>query len=305
MITADMIDFIKSDLVNFGVGILFFIIITLALIFRKIRFIVLPLLTCGICITTILGFLSWVDWRLTVISSNFILLLLIITLALTIHLIVRYRELLSSQPSASQHELVRQTVLSMAKPCLYTVLTTIVAFTSLMVSNIRPVIDFGWMMTIGISLALVIAFIVIPAGMMILGKSVDSGITDNSYAITEKFSSFTEVFGKVVILSALFLAGLSIYGIKHLEVENRFIDYFRSDTEIYMGMETIDTALGGTTPLDIIIQAPEPIALSDQEIEETLPRGDINEDEFEDDYDLEDDYFDFESDLIGLSLIHI
>lgn len=300
MITADMIEFIKSDLVNFGVGILFFIIITLALIFRKIRFIVLPLLTCGICITTILGFLSWVDWRLTVISSNFILLLLIITLALTIHLIVRYRELLSSQPSASQHELVRQTVLSMAKPCLYTVLTTIVAFTSLMVSNIRPVIDFGWMMTIGISLALVIAFIVIPAGMMILGKSVDSGITDNSYAITEKFSSFTEVFGKVVILSALFLAGLSIYGIKHLEVENRFIDYFRSDTEIYMGMETIDTALGGTTPLDIIIQAPEPIELSDQEIEETLPRGDINDDEFEDDYDLEDDYFDFESDLIGI-----
>jgi predicted RND superfamily exporter protein len=119
--------------------------------------------------------------------------------------------------------------------------------------------------------------------MMILGKSVDSGITDNSFAITEKFSSFTEVFGKVVILSALFLAGLSIYGIKHLEVENRFIDYFRSDTEIYMGMETIDTALGGTTPLDIIIQAPEPIELSDQEIEETLPRGDINDDEFEDD----------------------
>ena len=301
MITADMVDFIKSDLVNFGVGILFFIIITLALIFRKIRFIVLPLLTCGICITTILGFLSWVDWRLTVISSNFILLLLIITLALTIHLIVRYRELLSSQPSASQHELVRYTVLSMAKPCLYTVLTTIVAFTSLMVSNIRPVIDFGWMMTIGISLALVVAFIVIPAGMMILGKSADSGITDNSYAITGKFSSFTEVFGKVVILSALFLAGLSIYGIKHLEVENRFIDYFRSDTEIYMGMETIDTALGGTTPLDIIIQAPELIELSEPKIEGTLSGGDLNDYEFEEDYDLEDDYFDIESDLIGIS----
>ena len=138
MITADMIDFIKSDLVNFGVGILSFIIITLALIFREIRFIVLPLLTCGICITTILGFLSWVDWRLTVISSNFILLLLIITLALTIHLIVRYRELLSSQPSASQHELVRQTVLSMAKPCLYTVLTTIVAFTLSLIHISEP-----------------------------------------------------------------------------------------------------------------------------------------------------------------------
>ena len=296
MITADMIDFIKSDLLNFGVGILFFIIITLAVIFQKIRFIVLPLLTCGMCIITILGFLSWIDWRLTVISSNFVLLLLIITLALTIHLIVRYRELLCSQPSASQYELVKKTVLSMAKPCLYTVLTTIVAFTSLLVSNIRPVIDFGWMMTIGIILALIIAFVVLPAGMIILGKSVDSGITDKSSAITEKFASFTEAFGKFVILTAFFLAGLSVYGIKHLEVENRFIDYFKSDTEIYMGMETIDTALGGTTPLDIIIQAPKSMELSEQEIEKTLSEGHNNDDDygFEDDYDLGDDYFDTE-----------
>ena len=99
----------------------------------------------------ILGFLSWIDWRLTVISSNFVSLLLIITLALTMHLIVRYRELYRTQPDADQEQLVIATVTSMAKPCLYTVLTTIVAFMSLVVSNIRPVIDFGWMMTMGIS----------------------------------------------------------------------------------------------------------------------------------------------------------
>ena len=141
MITADMIDFIRSDLIVFGAGILLFIIITLTVIFRQLRFVVLPLATCVLCLVTILGFLSWIDWRLTVISSNFVLLLLIITLALTIHLIVRYRELLSANPEKDQYQLVNATVMSMAKPCLYTVLTTIVAFTSLVVSNIRPVID--------------------------------------------------------------------------------------------------------------------------------------------------------------------
>ena len=295
MITADMITFIKSDLTVFGAGILVFIIATLALIFRQIRFVVLPLITCTLCLVIILGFLSWIDWRLTVISSNFVLLLLIITLALTIHLIVRYRELQSNNPESNQHELVSQTVISMAKPCLYTVLTTIVAFTSLVVSDIRPVIDFGWMMTMGISLALVIAFIIIPAGMVLLGKGSHTSLKDNSSAFTAKFAWLTEHYGTLILLTALSLAALSAYGISKLEVENRFIDYFRSDTEIYRGMETIDTALGGTTPLDIIIQAPvfdEPAINDVEEFEST-------DDDYslDDDYAFEDEYGDMEEEL--------
>ena len=294
MITADMIDFIRSDLTVFGAGILLFIIITLTLIFRQIRFVVLPLVTCVLCLVTILGFLSWVDWRLTVISSNFVLLLLIITLALTIHLIVRYRELLSFNPDEDQYQLVSETVRSMAKPCFYTVLTTIVAFTSLVVSNIRPVIDFGWMMTIGIALALVIAFIIIPAGMLLLGKGPISDVQDNSSAITSKFAWFTEHYGTAVLLIAVGLAALSAYGINKLEVENRFIDYFRSDTEIYQGMQIIDTALGGTTPLDIIIQAPtfEEIILVDLPGEQNADDYGIEED---DDYGFEDEYGDIDT----------
>jgi predicted RND superfamily exporter protein len=256
MITADMVDFIKSDLATFGIGILIFVIVTLAVIFRQLRWVVLPLSTCAICLIIILGFLSWIDWRLTVISSNFVALLLIITLALTMHLIVRYRELHRGQPDATQEQLVTATVISMAKPCLYTVLTTMVAFLSLVVSNIRPVIDFGWMMTMGISLALVIAFIIIPAGMMLLGKGKNSGGNDNSAAVTSVFSNFTERHGGAVLLIALGLGVLSVIGITRLEVENRFIDYFRSNTEIYQGMEIIDASLGGTTPMDIILQAP-------------------------------------------------
>jgi predicted RND superfamily exporter protein len=295
MITADMVDFIKSDLLVFGGGILLFIVATLALIFRQIRWVVLPLVTCAVCLTIILGFLSWIDWRLTVISSNFVSLLLIITLALTIHLIVRYRELHSQQPDASQYQLVSETVASMAKPCLYTVLTTIVAFMSLVVSNIRPVIDFGWMMTMGISLALVVAFIVIPAGMMLFGKGKNPGDTDNSAAITSRFAVFTEKNGNLVLLIATALTALSIYGISRLEVENRFIDYFRADTEIYQGMEIIDTSMGGTTPLDIILQAPTFAAVEVDSFEDSADDeyGYDEADEYgEDDGFSDDDYGD-------------
>ena len=289
MITADMIDFIKSDLVVFGTGILIFIIFTLAVIFRQLRFVVLPLVTCALCIVSILGFLSWIDWRLTVISSNFVLLLLIITLALTIHLIVRYRELHAESPDKDVYLLVSDVVKSMAKPCFYTVLTTIVAFTSLVVSNIRPVIDFGWMMTMGISLALVITFIVIPAGILLLGNSKKTSSADKSSAITAVFAHFTQRYGTAVLLIAAGLCVVSLVGISKLQVENRFIDYFRADTEIYQGMQTIDTALGGTTPMDIILQAPTFAA-----VEQTTG---IDIDDDYDDYDFDDELVDEEYDF--------
>lgn len=271
MITADMIDFIRSDLQLFGVGIIVFIIVTLAIIFRQLRWIVLPLSVCVLTLVMMLGWLSWIDWRLTVISSNFVALLLITTLALTIHLIVRYRELLRADSSLEQRELVRTTVISMARPCLYTVLTTAVAFVSLVVSNIRPVIDFGWMMTIGLALALVLAFIVIPAGMMLWGKGPSTSSADNSAKLTAVFSRLTERHGNLILLCALLLACVAAYGVSQLKVENRFIDYFKPHTEIYQGLSIIDAKLGGTTPLDIILDAPVyadiPLVLGQQHLQ--------------------------------------
>ena len=284
MITADMIDFIRSDLLVFGSGILVFIVLTMAAIFRRWRWIILPLATCTVTLVSMLGFLAWIDWRLTVISSNFVSLLLIITLALTIHLVVRYRELHRANSDWDQLQLVSTTVGSMALPCLYTVLTTIVAFASLVVSDIRPVIDFGWMMTIGIALALLLTFVVMPAGMMLLPREADIDDSDNSASVTLRFARFTEKRGNWVLLISVLLAALAGLGISQLQVENRFIDYFRSDTEIYRGMEVIDSALGGTTPLDIVIQAPSFAQITaDDESEDPFGEDPFGEDPFGED----------------------
>jgi predicted RND superfamily exporter protein len=259
MIAADSIDFIRHDLRVFGLGVLCILVTIFALAFRKPRWVVLPMLTCTAAGLAMVGFLGLVDWPVTVVSSNFISLMLIITLSLTIHLIIRYRELCAANPSADQYSLVRATIRKMAIPCFYTAITTMVAFGSLLFSGIRPVIDFGWMMAIGIAVAFLLSFILFPATLMFL-KPVPPTTTAShrlTAAITRFFATLIERHGKAVTGAFILIVILSIAGITRLTVENRFIDYYKPSTEIYRGMELIDHKLGGTTPLDVILDAPE------------------------------------------------
>ncbi len=260
MITSDMLTYIKSDLVVFGAVLVAFIILVLALIFRQWRFIILPLATCLISVALMLGWLSWIDWRLTVISSNFVALLLIMAFAFTIYVVVRYREIHAQHPEWEQADLVMATARAMVEPCLFSALTTIVAFMSLVMSGIRPVIDFGWMMTIGLTVAFILSFVIVPAGLMLLPKGEPKDRGDKSAKLTLPFSRIAEFHGGKVIVVTLLASLISIYGLSKLEVENRFIDYFHADSEIYKGLSVIDKQLGGTATLEIIIDAPKVVA---------------------------------------------
>jgi predicted RND superfamily exporter protein len=280
MIVADSIDFIRHDLITFGAGVLCFLILLLAVSFRKLRWILLPMLICVITGLIMVGWLGFVDWPVTVVSSNFISLLLIITLSLTIHLIVRYRELHAGKPDAGQLELVRETVRTKFGSCFYTALTTIVAFGSLLFSGIRPVIDFGWMMAVGITLAFILSFTLFPAILMLLKPGEPARLRDITGAITRFFAWLIRRFGGPVLSAFALVMILGVIGITMLTVENRFIDYFKDDTEIYRGMELIDRTLGGTTPLDVIIDAPpvpeivEEDFAADAFMEDFIPEGD-------------------------------
>ena len=171
MIADDMITFIKNDLIVFGVGVFLFLVGMLTIIFRHVRWVILPLLSCFYAGLLMIGLLGLVGWNVTVISSNFISLMLIITMSMNVHLIVRYRQLRNDFPEQSQYELVLNTACKMVWPCFYTALTTIMAFSSLVVSGIKPVIDFGWMMTIGLSVTFLTSFILFPALLMLLPRS--------------------------------------------------------------------------------------------------------------------------------------
>ena len=255
MIVSDSIDFIRHDLMTFGVGVLCFLVVILAVAFRKPRWVILPMLACGAAGVVMVGFLGLVDWPVTVVSSNFMSLLLILTLSLAIHLVVRYRELHEESPDADQEELVREMVRAKTVPCLYTAITTIVAFGSLLFSGIRPVIDFGWMMATGIVAAFLLVFTLMPAALMFLKPGKPHQRADITDRITHFFAGQINARGPGILAAVGIFALLSAAGMSLLSVENRFIDYFKESTEIYRGMEIIDRELGGTTPLDVIIDA--------------------------------------------------
>ncbi len=255
MIVSDMIDFIRHDLLIFGVGVMLFLVTMLATVFRSLRWVILPMLCCFSAVLIMFGYLGLVQWRVTVVSSNFTSLLLIITLSLTVHLVVRYHELHAERPGADQRALVLETMRSKALPSLYTALTTIVAFASLLVSEIRPVIDFGWMMAIGVSVSFLLSFVLFPSGLMLFKPKSFIPRRDLTGALTRSFARLIETHGNLTLWFFFVIAVLSSIGISRLTVENRFIDHFHKTTEIYQGMELIDRQLGGTTPLDVILDA--------------------------------------------------
>ena len=257
MIADDMMSFIKSDILVFGIGVLVFIVTTLWFVFKKIVWIIVPISSCFFSVVIMMGLLGLLGWKVTVISSNFIALMLILTMAMNIHMSTRFLQLRKEKPNLNKNEIILLTTNKMFWPILYTVLTTICAFLSLIVSEIKPIIDFGWMMTIGLIVSFIVTFSLLP--------TLISFVSDLSVNVNEnKNSTFTNLLGKIsinnksiifIISSVIFV--VSIYGISRLEVENSFINYFSKNTEIYKGMKLIDEKLGGTTPLEVIIKFPK------------------------------------------------
>jgi len=256
MIADDMMTFIKSDIIVFGLGVLLFIIATLWFVFRELIWIIVPICSCLFSVVIMMGLLGILGWKVTVISSNFIALMLILTMAMNIHMSTRFLQLRKDYPVKNNFEIISLTTNKMFWPILYTVFTTVFAFLSLIFSGIKPIIDFGWMMTLGLITSFIITFTLLPT-------LLNFAPTKNMYLKKEQDSKITNFLGLLSLNNKNIIFGLtgiiiilSIIGISKLEVENSFINYFNKNTEIYKGMKLIDEELGGTTPLEVILKFP-------------------------------------------------
>ena len=257
MIADDMMSYIKSDIIVFGIGVFIFIIFTLWFIFRNIKWVIMPLLGCATSVIVMIGLLGFIGWKVTVISSNFIALMLILNMAMNIHVTVRYLQLRKEFPNIQKQQAVLEASKKMMLPILYTVLTTICAFLSLIFSGIKPIIDFGWMMTLGLIVSLIITFLLLPSLINIFSTENEINVKDTEKSIITSFFSTVAKKNSFFIFSITFIIILaSVIGITKLEVENSFINYFDKETEIYKGMKKIDEELGGTTPLNVILKFP-------------------------------------------------
>ena len=257
MIANDMMSFIKKDILVFGIGVFTFIILTLWLIFKNFKWVIMPLLGCATSVIIMVGLLGLIGWKVTVISSNFIALMLILNMAMNIHLSVRFLQLKKEQPNLDNREAIFAATKKMIWPILYTVLTTVCAFLSLIFSGIKPIIDFGWMMTLGLIVSLFVTFTLIPSLLSIFSSNNEINIkqTEKSF-ITSMLANFAKKSRILLFGSTSLIVITSMIGIAKLEVENSFINYFNKETEIYKGMKKIDDDLGGTTPLNIILKFP-------------------------------------------------
>jgi predicted RND superfamily exporter protein len=298
MIADDMMTFIKSDIVVFGLGVLLFIVVTLWFVFKKLIWIIVPISSCLFSVVIMMGLLGILGWKVTVISSNFIALMLILTMAMNIHMSTRFLQLRKDHPNKNNLEIISLTTNKMFWPILYTVLTTVFAFLSLIFSGIKPIIDFGWMMTFGLITSFIITFTLLPT-------LLNFAPTKNISLKKEQESKITNFLGSISINSKNIIFGftgvviiLSVIGISKLEVENSFINYFNKNTEIYKGMKLIDEELGGTTPLEVILKFPN--TESEKKITE--------DDEFEDwgdEEDVDDEKYWFTKDKIDkISSVH-
>ena len=254
MIADDMMTFIKKDVFVFGIGVLLFIVTTLWFIFRKITWIIIPLSSCFFSVLIMIGLLGLIGWKVTVISSNFIALMLILTMAMNIHMSTRFLQLKKNNPNLKNSELIFSTTKKMFWPIIYTVLTTICAFLSLIFSDIKPVIDFGWMMTLGLITSFIVTFTLLPTLLNLLPTEKTDVKEQQNSIITNYLGKFSIKYKPFIFLITLIVVVLSVVGIGRLEVENSFINYFSKNTEIYKGMKLIDNKLGGTTPLDVILK---------------------------------------------------
>ena len=280
MIADDMMTFIKNDIVVFGLGVLFFIIATLWFVFRKLIWIIIPISSCFFSVVIMMGFLGLLGWKVTVISSNFIALMLILTMAMNIHMSTRFLQLTKQFPKLKKSKIILMTTGKMLWPILYTVLTTICAFLSLIFSEIKPIIDFGWMMTFGLITSFLVTFTLLPTLLNFVNdaniffvKNTDSKIT--GFFRDKSIHNKNVIFGITSIIIVL-----SVFGISKLEVENSFINYFDKNTEIYKGMKLIDEKLGGTTPLEVIIKFPKKEEKKKNEDEDDWGEEDENDEKY-------------------------
>ncbi len=281
MIADDMMSFIKSDIIIFGIGVFIFIVFTLWYIFKNIKWVVMPLLGCSTSVIIMLGLLGLIGWKVTVISSNFIALMLILNMAMNIHVTVRFLQLRKEFPMLSKNEAVLESSRKMMLPILYTVLTTICAFLSLVFSGIKPIIDFGLMMTIGLIVSLFVTFLLLPSLLSNFSSENEIKIKDTEKSlITSLFATIAKKNNYLIFATTAIIFIASIIGIAKLEVENSFINYFDKETEIYKGMKKIDENLGGTTPLNIILKFPvkKNKKIEDDEFSEWEEETESNED---------------------------
>jgi len=252
VLAKHLVDIISNDLVVFGSAISLLICVLLFVMFRDFRWVLIPMLCCFCSVLITMGLFGFLGFKTTVISSNFIALQLILTLALVVHLIVQYQHLARDCPELAHADLLERTVALKTTPCLFAGITTSVGFASLLFSNIQPIISFGWMMIVAMGTSIAVSLVLFPGVLMLFRNVLPHHKGKLATVIVEFFHRVTAKHTWPVLVGSVFLLVFSLTGLNKLNVENSFLNYFRADTQVRQELVFIDQEFGGSTALDIV-----------------------------------------------------
>ncbi len=281
MISSDVISYVKNDILTFSLIVLLIIILILFIIFKRVKWVFAILFTSISAVYLSIGLAGFINFEITAVSANFLSLMFVLSISMNVHIMNNYLQ---------RDIKIIENFKMMFWPCFYTFLTTIVAFVSLIISDIKPVIDFGIIMIIALLIVLISSFVILPLIVSFFSKEEKSYSLNLSFL--KSFYPFAYKNSKYILGLNILIFFISLYGITNLNVENSFIKYFKKNTEIYKGMYLIDNELGGTTPLDVILKFKN----DDQIIDATIKAEEDDDLEIEDDFFL-DDLFEEENNI--------
>lgn len=256
IINVNMVEHVQSDMKSFGIAAAGMFVLGFTVVFRKVRWTVLPILTCLLPVILILGSMVLLEKRITVITSNMPVLLFILMLPYTVYFVERYRERRALRPDEEPAVTSAESAKDIWIPCLYSATTTMAGTASLLTSGISPVRTFGLMMSIGMAVGLMTAFLFLPSAVRPL-----RALPGKEAPQQGPMASLAHVALRipvVVVILSLALLVVAIWGTTKLNVETKVIDYFQKKSEVYAGLEYIDVRMGGTTPLEIMLRSDAP-----------------------------------------------
>ena len=256
LVASDMVRYIRHDMLLFGLAVLALIAAALYGFFRELRWVFIPLGTSAVTVWLTMGVMAAVNLPVTAVSSNFVALLTITTVSFSVHLIAAHRENAGLNANEPACDIAFKTMSEKLAPCLYTAFTTMVAFGSLLVSDIVPIQMFGWMMCIGIAISLLVTYSFFASILVLLPSRAILTKPPGASRLTLWCADISTHRPGRVITGGLIICILTGIGLSKITLGNRIVEYFRADTEIRQGLNVIDRELGGTIPLDVIIQFP-------------------------------------------------
>lgn len=265
----------KGDLVFLIPLVVFIVIGTLYLSFRRLGGVVLPLTTVLISGIWTLGAMALMGIHLSLMDTVIPVILVAVGSAYGIHIVSHYYDEIDSASAPlteNRHrEIVLETLKRIGTPVIMAGITTLIGFGSLISSTVIPMKTFGTFTALGVTVSLIVALTFIPAVLLLRHKALKTAILKNKKEnVTERFMNFLYgVFhrnrGKIVFATLLIIAA-GIFGTTRIVKDNILIDYFKKNTEISRSDRFLREKFNGTTTFDIIVKGEKKGSLTNPEV---------------------------------------